>query len=72
MPDVRALATSAGFADWDYGRVMRRGACARKQVKTTNHGKPYTVQIKVEWVESPDTHRKREHAESHEFEAKTI
>lgn len=70
VPAPRPVMHPDGFADWDYGRVMRRGEYAWKEAKTTNNGQPYTVQIKVEWVESPNTHRKREHVESHDFGAR--
>jgi hypothetical protein len=70
LPGPRPVMHPDGFTDWDHGRVMRRGEYAWKQVKTTNNGKPYTVEVKVEWVESPKTHRKRELTASHEFQAK--
>ena len=42
---------------------------SRPQAKMSNNGQSYTVQVKIEWVESPNTHRKREHIESREFVA---
>ena len=56
-----------GFSDWDYGRVMRRGEYAWKQERLTNHGKPYAIQVRIDWVQSPNTHRQRSHIETHEF-----
>jgi len=44
-----------GFMDWGYGRIMRRGEYAWKQNKITINGRPYTVQIRVDWVQSPNT-----------------
>jgi hypothetical protein len=72
LPGPKPVMHPEGFADWDFGRVMRRGEYAWKQAKITNNGKAYTVQMKIEWVESPNTHRKREHVESHEFAAATV
>jgi hypothetical protein len=67
MPTPRPVMHSEGFADWDYGRVMRRGEYAWKEAKVTNNGTPYSVQVRVEWVQSPNTHRQRSHVETHEF-----
>jgi len=67
LPGPKPVMHPEGFSDWDYGRIMRRGEYAWKQEKITNNSRGYTVQVKVEWVESPNTHRKREHIESHEF-----
>jgi len=68
LPGAKPVMTE-GFSDWDYGRIMRRGEYAWKQAKITNNGQPYTVQVKIEWVKSPNTHRKREHIELREFVA---
>jgi len=69
LPGSKPVIHPEGFSDWDFGRIMRRGEYAWKQAKITNNGLTYIVQVKIEWVESPNTHRKRELIESREFTA---
>lgn len=68
----RPVMHSEGFTDWDFGRIMRRGEYAWHTAKITNNGAPYTVEVKIEWVESPNTHRKRQHVESYDFDGKRL
>lgn len=67
VPGAKPVMHPDGFTDWDYGRVMRRGEYAWKQDKITNNGHPYAVQIRAEWVQSPNTHRQRSRIETHRF-----
>ncbi|WP_431277138.1 hypothetical protein [Leifsonia poae] len=67
VPAPRPVMHSEGFSDWDFGRVMRRGEYAWHTAKITNNGSSYVVEVKIEWVQSPNTHRQRSHVESHAF-----
>ncbi len=68
LPGSKPVMHSEGFSDWDYGHIMRRGEYAWKQAKITNNGRPYAIQVRIDWVQSPNTHRQRSQVETHEFE----
>jgi hypothetical protein len=67
LPSPNPVMHSEGFSDWDYGRIMRRGEYAWKQGKITNNRQSYAIQVRIDWVQSPNTHRQRSHVETHEF-----
>jgi len=67
LPGPKPVMHPDGFSDWDYGRIMRRGEYAWRQAKITSNGDPCVIEVRVDWVQSPNTHRKRTRVETHEF-----